>query len=198
MIRRIVIVMLSLATIITSAVWAVSFRTPVLCEVPAYTLEIAALDGRLILTYRHPAPFTLNATPYKTVVEWFESLDRSPRIPICPACQRPENDHAPHCFMRGVYVDLFSPREDRVLAWRGGTWHTQVRDGWRTNEARAVLWPAIPLLGAFPLVAFFRGPLRRYRRQRRNLCVQCGYNLTGLIEPRCPECGTPIRAGRSP
>jgi hypothetical protein len=23
-------------------------------------------------------------------------------------------------------------------------------------------------------------------------CVKCGYNLTGLTEPRCPECGTPF------
>ena len=39
-------------------------------------------------------------------------------------------------------------------------------------------------------------------------CVKCGYNLKGLPEPRCPECGTPFgpkavevssrRAGRSP
>jgi predicted RNA-binding Zn-ribbon protein involved in translation (DUF1610 family) len=23
-------------------------------------------------------------------------------------------------------------------------------------------------------------------------CSKCGYNLTGLMEPRCPECGTPF------
>jgi hypothetical protein len=23
-------------------------------------------------------------------------------------------------------------------------------------------------------------------------CAGCGYNLTGLVEPRCPECGTPF------
>ena len=25
-------------------------------------------------------------------------------------------------------------------------------------------------------------------------CSKCGYNLTGLTEPRCPECGTPTIA----
>ncbi len=25
-----------------------------------------------------------------------------------------------------------------------------------------------------------------------NTCITCGYNLRGLTEPRCPECGTPF------
>lgn len=41
-----------------------------------------------------------------------------------------------------------------------------------------------------PLVCLIRGPLRRLRRRRRGLCINCGYNLTGAPEPRCPECGT--------
>ncbi len=45
------------------------------------------------------------------------------------------------------------------------------------------------LCGIYPAVAFFRGPVRRWRRRKRGLCVHCGYNLTGLTEPRCPECG---------
>ncbi len=27
-------------------------------------------------------------------------------------------------------------------------------------------------------------------------CLACGYDLTGLTEPRCPECGKPFAAGR--
>ncbi len=26
------------------------------------------------------------------------------------------------------------------------------------------------------------------------VCLHCGYNLTGLTEPRCPECGQPFEA----
>lgn len=30
----------------------------------------------------------------------------------------------------------------------------------------------------------------RYRRVMRGLCVKCSYELQGLSESRCPECGT--------
>ena len=45
-------------------------------------------------------------------------------------------------------------------------------------------------------VIFYRcDPLRYSRRRKREklgLCIQCGYNLHGLTEPRCPECGQPF------
>ena len=50
-----------------------------------------------------------------------------------------------------------------------------------------------------PATAAIRGPiLHRYRqrrdayRRKRGLCVKCAYDLRGLPEPRCPECGTPV------
>ncbi len=33
----------------------------------------------------------------------------------------------------------------------------------------------------------------RWRRRRRNLCLECGYSLAFLTENRCPECGTGFR-----
>ena len=58
-----------------------------------------------------------------------------------------------------------------------------------TYRVRIPLWMPVMLFGAWPAVAFLRGPLRRRRRRKRGECVHCGYNLTGLPEPRCPECG---------
>ena len=52
------------------------------------------------------------------------------------------------------------------------------------------LWPFITLFAVYPTIAFIRGPVRRYRRRKRGLYVECGYNLTGNKSGVCPECGT--------
>ncbi|RJP41940.1 MAG: hypothetical protein C4547_01185 [Phycisphaerales bacterium] len=56
---------------------------------------------------------------------------------------------------------------------------------------------ALAVLVAYPAFAFTRGPLRRYRRRRRGLCVTCGYDLRGNSSGVCPECGA-RRTGRPP
>jgi hypothetical protein len=53
-------------------------------------------------------------------------------------------------------------------------------------------WSPVPLLLVYPIATLLRGPLRRRRRRKRGLCIRCGYNLTGLTEPRCPECAEPF------
>ena len=54
------------------------------------------------------------------------------------------------------------------------------------------LWGPLVLLLAWPTVAFLRGPLRRWRRRRKGLCLACGYDLTGNVSGVCPECGEAI------
>ncbi len=51
------------------------------------------------------------------------------------------------------------------------------------------LWALFLVFGAYPFAVLVIAPIRRHRRRIRNECVYCGYNLTGLPEPRCPECG---------
>ena len=53
-------------------------------------------------------------------------------------------------------------------------------------------WVPVLLFSTWPIIAFIRGPYRRAGQRAKGFCYKCGYNLTGLIEPRCPECGTPM------
>ncbi|UCC32453.1 MAG: hypothetical protein JSU86_09260 [Phycisphaerales bacterium] len=52
------------------------------------------------------------------------------------------------------------------------------------------LWCPIVLFTTYPALAFIRGPLRRRWRHHKGLCLKCGYNLTGNVSGVCPECGT--------
>jgi len=54
------------------------------------------------------------------------------------------------------------------------------------------------LLCLYPVIAAFRGPVGRARRQAWMTCRRCGYDLHGLTNPRCPECGAGFRPERPP
>lgn len=47
------------------------------------------------------------------------------------------------------------------------------------------LWMPFTLFATYPTIVFIRGPLRRYRRRRKGLCIYCGYNLTGNTTGIC-------------
>lgn len=57
------------------------------------------------------------------------------------------------------------------------------------------LWAPFVACIAYPAVAFMRGPVRRWRRRRKGLCINCGYDLTGNVSGVCPECGSAACAG---
>ncbi len=55
------------------------------------------------------------------------------------------------------------------------------------------LWLPFAVFAAYPTIAFIRGPLRRWRRQRRGLCAKCAYDLTGNESGVCSECGLKVK-----
>ena len=62
------------------------------------------------------------------------------------------------------------------------------------SSIRCPTWTASAAFLAYPLLAFIRGPFRRYRRRKRGLCVTCGYDVRGNESGICSECGTKIEA----
>lgn len=60
---------------------------------------------------------------------------------------------------------------------------------------RVPLWLPFVLFALYPTIAFIRGPVRRYRRRKRGLCLRCGYDLRGNTSGICPECGKPLNRG---
>lgn len=63
-----------------------------------------------------------------------------------------------------------------VGSWE--SWHWVYAPFWPVTVV-LVLWTVIP-----------RWRIRR--RARQGLCLRCGYNLTGNVTQRCPECGEPV------
>lgn len=54
----------------------------------------------------------------------------------------------------------------------------------------APLWP----LALIAACLIFREMIRFRRRRPKGCCRSCGYDLRGLSEYRCPECGTPFES----
>ena len=79
-------------------------------------------------------------------------------------------------------VIRYSPVRDPAYDYRG------LRIVWFCYPHKR-LWIPLAMFSAYPSVAFIRGPLRRYRRRKRGLCVRCGYDLTGNVSGACSECG---------
>ena len=64
----------------------------------------------------------------------------------------------------------------------------------RNDVSPLPLWMILLFLTPYPTLAFIRGPLRRWRRKRKGLCLACGYDLTGNVTGTCSECGAKLLA----
>ncbi len=69
----------------------------------------------------------------------------------------------------------------------GGPWARPVR---RAYTLELPFWFITAALAAYPVVHLVGRWRRTRHRLRDNLCLNCGYSLFGLPEPRCPECNT--------
>lgn len=92
-------------------------------------------------------------------------------------------------FERGLSVAsdlrLLRPR----FSWLGLEHATDSSFG--TESIRVPTWMLVVVFSLLPLWRESRRYAKR-RRSRANLCIECGYNLTGNTSGTCPECGTKV------
>lgn len=92
-----------------------------------------------------------------------------------------------HDYKVGYYVSCFVNPDDYMVIKMASL--ATIRSGVPTPTwgGRAV---AVSLPWFFLLIGFLTFILWRLdRRYTAGYCQKCGYNLRGLPEPRCPECG---------
>ena len=148
MIRKAIIVVLTIGAVGTGALWLASIGWSVVCWSRGYPHGL--WRGAVAIAYA--------------------DLDRG--VPGETAAD-------------GWYISRRAELDRRPMSWLP----RQGRFGPTHLSILVPLWMPLLAFSIYPAVAFIRGPLRRRRRRKRGLCVKCGYNLTGLPEPRCPECG---------
>lgn len=59
----------------------------------------------------------------------------------------------------------------------------------RLNRLCIPMWFMMVLFVIYPLIFYYRGPLRKKRRRKSQQCLQCGKSLIGIEEPTCSACG---------
>lgn len=91
----------------------------------------------------------------------------------------------PNTLVRRDYGEVL---EDHPFLPRPG----ERQRSWRPSRVvlNLVIIIASSLLVTFMIINRRRRRVRRLRAANR--CIHCGYFLTGVPEPRCPECGTPF------
>jgi hypothetical protein len=151
-------------------------------------------DGRVRLFWlRSPTePFRVEAGEYQSILfvnsqaEDFGSWDDDLAGPLSPPVFRVPiriGDRYTVPPVGGGWRARIGPQPFAPLAFSGSLWRVE------SSFFRLPIWLlVIPLM--IPPIRDSIRQRRRLGRKKRNECLECGYNLTGLIEPRCPECGT--------
>ena len=169
-VRRSVVVIFGLATLLAAATWVISYT--------GLSINyIRQFDQRTLHVYSHVDPTRITIVfqgvrPYAEPSLQFSAGVGRVRI----------------VSMSRIAEGIIGPNHNLELAgFRLRLWSfNQIR----LNKVEFPCWATVLLFSGWPIIAFIRGPYRRAARRAKGLCLKCGYNLTGLVEPRCPECGT--------
>ncbi len=174
MIRKAIIVLLALAATGTTYLWADSYRERAALNGSTFHgwcldrtlgsdtgLHMTVARGGIWLSYRRAVePDAVDGERGFLLTSRFGYL------------RYPYRDYKPCILNAGHHY--VGPSSDRLVV----------------HSVGLPLWLLTIAFAAYPAIAFYRGPLRRYRRRRHGLCPRCGYDLTGNESGICSECGT--------
>ncbi len=190
MIRKAIIVALTLATLGTGLMWADSYRVRDLKPIPPEVRELLGnITGLISLNPRDRLGWGLSRN---------FGIDMSLGLGTCAGKLSLRYDTAVEMGARVPLKDI----RFCGFGYEQRKWTSSI--GWEPKLGREIssdylvreVTLPFPVLFAgfawYPARAFVRDPLRRYRRRRRGLCLKCGYDLTGNESGNCPECGNVI------
>lgn len=179
MIRKAIIVLLTLAAGSVAVLWATNH-----CSLVSPQFVKRNVLGSYTY-YRNSRECCYVSSQVGWVRLGVFSFPRSPELPLS------EYD------ARRLYTLLTSPGpyDGRTTNHFGGLLGTyNLTRGASYRKGIAVPhWLLCALLLMYPAASLIRGPLRRRRRIRKGLCLHCGYNLKGNTSGKCSECGMGFR-----
>lgn len=102
----------------------------------------------------------------------------------------------PYCeYPRGAGPEIIPSRNLGFTTWTSPIVRLSTTDDSQGGERGVVMpaWFLAAVFAALPLRLFIVR-WRKWRRRGTGCCERCGYDLTGNISGRCPECGKPVEA----
>ena len=186
MIRKAVIVALVLAELVTFVLWSGLWPGIVYLHPRQPFVNVVAADGRLHL---QASEFDID------LPKWVDNaITPKPQIPPPSAAVR----LSPGALRGPPWTWVASaPVTNRTFSFAGLAVEF-VPDRFTGSGNRIgvnmtlPLWMPLTLFGLPLNILLARGPIRRWRRRRRGLCLTCAYNLEGNTSGTCPECGGKI------
>ena len=90
---------------------------------------------------------------------------------------------------------IVQPRRGALMSW-GSFDHTDASgQAWRNRSLHLRPWLVVVFFLIYPAISLLVQSYLNRRwaaRHHGKGCLHCGYNLTGNISGRCPECGEPV------
>ena len=139
-----------------------------------------AIDGWLVIAYADPYPI--------------------PRDEYVPGVAKSAGTVLNHrkMLLHGVGFESFVQPQESITSCIGAAVrpsylspkHAQLAIlEWQVYRLCLPLWLPLALFSIAPLFAVTTATYRRVRRNRKGLCLNCGYDLRAAESAQCPECG---------